>query len=183
VGISDLARKIDRVLANVQKKYDEYGVTDTPYAFIKADRGTYGMGIMTVRSGEEVLEINKKERNKMQVIKEGAHVSEVIIQEGIPTVDLVQGKSAEPMIYMIDGIPVGGMFRVNGERDAYGNLNASGMEFTGMCGETEGLPESWKAVDACHFRSFGIISAIAALAAAREDYSVVKPVTMNFCCG
>lgn len=182
-GLDCVAQGIDKVLAKVREKYAQYGITEKPYVFVKADSGTYGMGIMTLTSSEEIFEMNKKERNKMQVIKEGAHVSEVIIQEGIPTIDLVQGKSAEPMIYMIDGIPVGGMFRVNGERDSYGNLNASGMEFTGMCGETEDLSDCWKKVDNCHFRSFGIISAIAALAAAREDYSVVKPVTMNFCCG
>lgn len=182
-GLDCVAKGIDKVLAKVREKYAQYGITDKPYVFVKADSGTYGMGIMTLTSSEEIFEMNKKERNKMQVIKEGMHVSEVIIQEGIPTVDVVQGKSAEPMVYMIDGIPVGGMYRVNGERDSYGNLNASGMEFTGMCGDTEGLPDSWKKVDSCHFRSFGIIAAMAALAAAREDYNAVKPVSMNACCG
>ena len=182
-GLDCVAKGVDKVLAKVREKYAQYGITEKPYVFIKADSGTYGMGIMTVESSEEIFEMNKKERNKMQVVKEGMHVSEVIIQEGIPTVDLVQGKSAEPMVYMVDGIPVGGMYRVNGERNAYGNLNASGMEFTGMCGEVEGLPDSWKKVDSCHFRSFGIIAAMAALAAARENYDAVKPASIAACCG
>lgn len=167
-----VAKDIDAVLARARVKHKEYGITEDPYVFVKADSGTYGMGIMTMRSGEEMLELNKKERNKMQVIKEGARVSEVIIQEGIPTIDVVDGNPAEPMIYMIDGIPVGGMYRVNNERDAYGNLNAAGMRFTGMCDEGEDECGKWKSVDNCHFRSFGIIAAIAALAAAREDYEL-----------
>ena len=178
-GLDCLAKGVDKILAKVREKYAHYGISDKPYVFIKADSGTYGMGIMTVESSEEIFELNKKERNKMQVIKEGKQVSEVIIQEGIPTIDRVDTKSAEPMVYMIDGIPIGGMFRVNGSRDAYGNLNAAGMEFTGMCGETEDLKEGWKKVDNCHFRSFGIIAAIAAIAAAHEDYSGIKPAALT----
>jgi glutamate--cysteine ligase len=171
-GLDCVAKGIEKVLSCVREKYKRYGITEDPYVFIKADSGTYGMGIMTVRSPEEILELNKKNRNKMQVIKEGARVSEVIIQEGIPTADIVAGKPAEPMVYMIDGVPIGGMFRVNGERDAFGNLNASGMEFTGMCDEVEqDVCGEWKSVQDCHFRSYGIVAAIAALAAAREDYS------------
>lgn len=172
-GVDALADAVANVLARVEAKYKEYGVTDAPYVFIKAESGTYGMGIMTARSPEDVLELNKKERNKMQVIKEGERNSEVLIQEGVPTIDLVQGNPAEPMVYLVDGIPVGGMYRVNSQRDAFNNLNASGMAFTGMCDEVEEEEcGKWKSVQNCHFRSFGIVAAIAALAAARENYDM-----------
>jgi len=171
-GLDCVARGVEAVLSSVQEKYRAYGVSDDPYVFIKADSGTYGMGIMTVRSPEEVLELNKKNRNKMNIIKEGTRVSEVIIQEGVPTIDSVSGKVAEPMVYMIDGVPVGGMFRVNGQRDRYGNLNAAGMEFTGMCDEVEDeLCSELQTVEECHFRAYGIVAVIAALAAVREDYA------------
>jgi glutamate--cysteine ligase len=167
-GLDCVAHGIETVLARVREKYRQYGIKDEPYVFVKADSGTYGMGIMTVRAPEEILELNKKARNKMQVIKEGTRNSEVILQEGIPTIDRIGGKVAEPMVYMIDGIPAGGMYRVNGERDALSNLNAAGMEFIGMCDEAEHVRGEWKIVPNCHFRSFGIVAAIAALAAARE---------------
>ncbi len=165
-----LARSIDKILASSRKKHTEYGIEQAPYIYIKADSGTYGMGIMNVSSADEVLELNKKERNKMQVIKEGTIVSEVIIQEGIATIDKVDGAPAEPMVYMIDGIPVGGMYRVNSQRDAMNNLNATGMHFTGMCDESEDECGKWKKVQNCNFRSHGIIASIAALAAGREKY-------------
>jgi glutamate--cysteine ligase len=170
-NINRVAAAVKKVLDNAKRKHEEHGISDDPYVFIKADSGTYGMGIMTVRSPEEIFEMNKKDRNKMNVIKEGAQVSEVIIQEGIPTTDAIDGSPAEPMIYMIDGVPIGGMWRVNSERDAFNNLNAAGMRFVGMCDETEtaDCPELKPLVD-CHFRSFGIIAALAALAAARENY-------------
>jgi glutamate--cysteine ligase len=170
-GLDCVAKGVDKVLARAREKHKQYGIDKEPYVFIKADSGTYGMGIMTARSGDELLSINKKTRNKMHVIKEGTEISEVIIQEGIPTIDIVSGKPAEPMVYMVDGIPVGGMYRVNGSRDSENNLNAAGMEFTGMCDEIEDECGQWKVVRDCNFRSFGIVAAIAALAAAQENYS------------
>lgn len=172
-GLDCVAKGVDKVLARIKEKYAQYGISDEPYVFIKADSGTYGMGIMTARSGEEMMELNKKERNKMQVIKEGVLNSEVIIQEGVPTRDVIDGKTAEPMIYMIDGVPIGGMFRVNAQRDAISNLNAAGMEFMGMCDAVENAGADWKAVADCNFKAYGIVAAIAALAAAREKYGVV----------
>ncbi len=165
-----LAKSIDNILEFSRKKHAQYGISQDPYIYIKADSGTYGMGIMTVNSSAEILELNKKERNKMQVIKEGARVSEVIIQEGIPTIDIVENAPAEPMVYMIDGIPVGGMYRINDQRDALGNLNAAGMRFTGMCDETEDECGKWKKMPNCNFNAHGIIASIAAIAAARERY-------------
>lgn len=170
-GLEALAEDIEGVLATVREKYAQYGIKEEPYAFIKADSGTYGMGIMTVRGGEDVMELNKKARNKMQVIKEGAQNTEVIIQEGVPTADVVDDKPAEPMVYMIDGVPIGGMYRVNASRDNRMNLNASGMEFTGMCDESEVIEGNWHMVEGCYFTAYGIVAGIAALAAAREEYN------------
>lgn len=161
-GIECVALGVDKILRQVREKYDAYGIKDTPYAFIKADSGTYGMGIMMVRSGEEVLEINKKNRNKMNAIKEGVQSTEVIIQEGVPTIDVQSEASAEPMVYLIDGHPVGGAYRVNGERDAYNNLNAKGMQFIPMCQDASAE---------CMSRSpIALISQLATLAASREEY-------------
>lgn len=179
-GLDALAKAVDEVLKCAKKKHVQYGITEDPYVFVKADSGTYGMGIMAVRSGSEMMEMNKKERNKMQVVKEGAVVSEVIIQEGIPTVDLINEKTAEPMVYMIDGVPVGGMYRLNAGRDRFTNLNASGMEFTGMCDEDE-KDCGRQPVQACNFKSYGLIAAMAALAAARERYNVTISMPMGLC--
>lgn len=169
-GIDCVARNVEKVLEKIRRKYAEHGIADAPYVFVKADSGTYGMGIMTVHSGEELLEMNKKTRNKMKMIKEGTPNTEVIIQEGVPTIDQASGKTAEPMIYLVDGVPVGGAFRVHSERDAFSNLNTPGMEFTGMCDESEDEIRHVK-VSGCNFRVYGLIAAIAALAAAREQYS------------
>src|SRR5690606_218484 len=46
------------LLNAIQKKYDEYGVDQRPYIVVKADAGTYGMGVMMAYSAEEILDLN-----------------------------------------------------------------------------------------------------------------------------
>ena len=60
------------------------------------------MGIMTVKDASEVKDLNRRQRNKMAVGKEGLQVTEVMIQEGVPTVERVAAGTAEPVVYMID---------------------------------------------------------------------------------
>ena len=165
-GLECVALNVEKVLHTVREKYAHYGIADEPYVFIKADSGTYGMGIMTARSGEEVMAVNKDTRKKMNVIKEGVHNTEVIIQEGIPTVDAIAGRVAEPMIYVVDGVAVGGAYRVNEEKDAFSNLNSAGMSFSAMCDESNAveLEES-----DCDFNVYGLIASLAAQAAVEEN--------------
>ncbi|HEU5047903.1 MAG TPA: glutamate--cysteine ligase [Rickettsiales bacterium] len=170
-GIECVALGVEKILHVTRRKYEEYGITEKPYVFIKADSGTYGMGIMTVESSDQLLELNKKTRNKMNIIKEGTQNTEVIIQEGIPTIDRVEGSPAEAMIYLVDGVPVGGAYRVNTERDDHSNLNASGMKFVGMCDESECGEKEKVKIPNCNFCVFGLVSALAALAAPHETYN------------
>lgn len=131
-GLECVAIGVEKTIHRIQQKYDEYGITQQPYVFIKSDKGTYGMGIMTATSGQDVMEMGKKNRNKMTSLKQGAENSAVIIQEGVPTVDVVDDHPAEPMIYLIGAEPVGCIYRVNTKKGSLSNLNASGMQFTSM---------------------------------------------------
>ena len=65
-GEECLAANVAAVLDIVREKYKEYGIDETPYVVVKADAGTYGMGVMTVRDAEEVIGLNRKQRNKMR---------------------------------------------------------------------------------------------------------------------
>ncbi|MFM9890920.1 MAG: glutamate--cysteine ligase [Rickettsiales bacterium] len=166
-GLQCVAMGVEKVLHKIRGHYARYGITDEPYVYVKSDAGTYGMGIMTVKGGEELYDINKKIRNKMNTIKEGVQTTEVIIQEGVPTIDRVEGAPAEPMLYLIDAYAVGGAYRVNAERDGQGNLNAAGMKFVGMCDEGE---EDRIKMPSCQFSAHGLVATLASLAAAREEY-------------
>lgn len=166
-GLECVAMGVEKVLHKVRGHYERYGIKQEPYVYVKSDAGTYGMGIMTVKSGDEMLELNKKLRNKMNVIKEGVQSTEVVIQEGIPTIDVIDGAPGEPMMYLMDGHAVGGAYRINRERDAQNNLNATGMEFVGMCDASE---EGKAKMRACQFGALGLIAELASLAAPLEEY-------------
>ncbi|MCX8144725.1 MAG: glutamate--cysteine ligase [Azovibrio sp.] len=170
-GEEELAAEVDALLARVRDKYREYDICETPYAVVKADAGTYGMGVMTVRDASEVVGLNRRQRNKMSVIKEGQTVSEVIIQEGVHTFETVRDAVAEPVIYMIDRYVVGGFYRVHTARGKDENLNAPGMEFEPLAFETGcNLPDHCENPDAPpnRFYAYGVVGRLACLAAAVE---------------
>lgn len=128
-GEEALAEAVERVLAKIQAKYDEKGIKDKPFVIVKADAGTYGMGVMSVQSADEVRGLNRKNRNKMAKVKEGLEVAEVIVQEGIYTYETLNQAVCEPVVYMMDRFVIGGFFRVHEGRANNENLNAGGMVF------------------------------------------------------
>ena len=172
-GEECLARNVEKVLTEVRRKYDAYGISQEPYVIVKADAGTYGMAIMTVHSPEQVHELNRKQRTKMSRGKEGQNVTDIIVQEGIYTFE-TWGKNqavAEPVVYMFDHFVVGGFYRVHTERGTNENLNAPGMHFEPLAFESPCTsPDPKKAPDAKpnRFYAYGVIARLAALAAARE---------------
>ena len=171
VGEEDMAEKVEIVLNKIKLKYQEYGVTQEPFVIVKADAGTYGMGIMTVKSPDDVRDLNRKQRNKMSVVKEGLQVSDVIIQEGVYTFESIHEAVAEPVIYMIDHYVVGGFYRVHTGRAVDENLNAPGMHFVPLAFETPcSTPDCAGAPDAVpnRFYAYGVVARLALLAAAIE---------------
>lgn len=170
-GEECLAEKVDQLLIKIKTKYKEYGITQEPYVIIKANAGTYGMGIMTVKSADEVRGLNRKKRNKMSVIKEGQQVSEVIIQEGVYTFESINNAVAEPVVYMIDHFVIGGFYRVHTSRDADENLNAPGAHFVPLAFEKPcTLPDCADAPDTLpnRFYAYGVVARLALLAATIE---------------
>jgi glutamate--cysteine ligase len=127
-GAECLMSNAETLLGKIRRKYKEYGIQEKPFIIVKADAGTYGMGIMTVRDPKDLADLNRRSRNKMSVIKDGQEVSEVILQEGVPTYERVNESVAEPVVYMIDRYVVGGFYRVNPERGNDENLNSPGGE-------------------------------------------------------
>ncbi|NBO77717.1 MAG: glutamate--cysteine ligase, partial [Betaproteobacteria bacterium] len=47
-GIECIQTQVDALITKVRRKYKEYGIQEKPFVVVKADAGTYGMGIMTV---------------------------------------------------------------------------------------------------------------------------------------
>ena len=170
-GEECLVAQVDSVLQKIRSKYAEYGVKDEPFVIVKADAGTYGMGIMTVKDANEVRGLNRKQRNKMAVVKEGLQVHDVLVQEGVYTFEHINEAVAEPVVYMVDHYVVGGFYRVHTGRGVDENLNAPGMHFVPLAFETCcSLPNPDCAPDDTpnRFYAYGVVARLALLAAAVE---------------
>ncbi|HEX7028022.1 MAG TPA: glutamate--cysteine ligase [Gammaproteobacteria bacterium] len=171
-GSECLEKNVGELLVAIQQKYDEHKIDKPPFVFIKADAGSYGMGVMTVGSVDEVRNLNRKQRTSMDATKEGRKVHKVIIQEGVYTSETVGDNAvAEPVVYMIDQFVIGGFYRVHRQKTHSDNLNSPGMHF-----EPLAFAESCSSPDACRdphdepnrFYAYGVIARLALLAAARE---------------
>ncbi len=171
-GAECLTSNADALLGKIRRKYKEYGIQEKPFIIVKADAGTYGMGIMTVRDAKELADLNRRSRNKMSVIKDGQEVSEVILQEGVPTYERVNEAVAEPVVYMIDRYVVGGFYRVNSERGNDENLNSPGASFVPLAfAGSNQLPKPGAKPGASapnRFYMYGVIARLAMVAASYE---------------
>ncbi|MES2424895.1 MAG: glutamate--cysteine ligase [Pseudomonadota bacterium] len=171
-GMDCLTSNVDALLTKIRRKYKEYGINEKPFVVVKADNGTYGMGIMTVRDVKELEGLNRKTKNKMAVIKDGQTVNEVIIQEGVLTNERMNDAVAEPVVYMMDRYVVGGFYRIHAERGVDENLNAPGSSFVPLAfAQSTHLPQPGIKPGASapnRFYMYGVIGRLAMLAASYE---------------
>ncbi|WP_026432233.1 glutamate--cysteine ligase [Paracidovorax oryzae] len=171
-GVEALRSALDAQLAKVRRKYKEYGINEKPFVIVKADNGTYGMGVMTVRDAKDLDALNRKTRNKMAIVKDGQPVTDVILQEGVLTRERVHEAVAEPVVYMMDRYVVGGFYRMHAERGVDENLNAPGASFVPLAFEqSTHLPQPGARPGASapnRFYMYGVIARLAMLAASYE---------------
>jgi len=123
-GIEGLAQEVDNLLKKLPPQSS---------VFVKASQGTYGMGISVVSSGEEIISMNRKVRNKMDVGKNNLKFTSVLIQEGIETILKYDEAPAEVTIYLVNGKSSGGFMRSNPLKGTQANLNAQGMIYQKLC--------------------------------------------------
>jgi glutamate--cysteine ligase len=175
-GIEVVAHAVDALLLKIQEKYAIYGVKEKPFVAVKADNGTYGMSVMMVQDGAELLQLNRKQRTRMAASKGSQKVTRVLIQEGVYSFETMpNGAVAEPVVYMIGQFVVGGFYRVHQGRGKADNLNAPGMHFEPLAfAEACNLPcDDRELIDSPNrFYVYGVIARLAALAAAREMAAV-----------
>ena len=169
-GEECLEAYVSEVLAAIRLKYKQYGITQEPFVIVKADAGTYGMAVMTVKDPAEVHSLNRKQRKKMEMAKGHAEVHEVMVQEGVYTSELVEGSNAEPVIYMVDKFVVGGYYRVTAGRGQDENLNVPGSHFVTVPFDKPcHFPDSNDPPSSSsRFHAYGVVARIALVATAIE---------------
>jgi len=174
-GREKVASAADKLLQSVKTKFDKYGIKKSPRVFIKNDSGTYGMGIMVVKSPDEILNMNRKARNKMAVGKGKQPINNVIVQEAVPTRNITKDLVTEPVVYLIGTQIIGTFLRANSERGSIDNLNAKGMSFYRYCTLH---PVDFPSECLCNSDSqtiYRILGKISAIAAAKETDFTKEP--------
>ena len=171
-GLECLRSNTDALLTKIRRKYKEYGINEKPFVVIKADRGTGGRGIMTVRDAKDIDALSPQVKARMATVQGGQAVNEVIIQEGVLTHERINSAVAEPVVYMMDRYVVGGFYRIHADRGVDENLNAPGASLVPLAFEQSAhTPQPGAKAGASapnRFYMYGVIGRLAMLAASYE---------------
>lgn len=143
------AAKIDALIDRIKAKYQQYNIQTPPFVYLKSDRGTYGIGVMPLFSGDELLTLNRRQRNKLKSTRAGVTAGDFFVQEGIPTIDTYSGFPIEPVIYGVGKKDIGGFFRVHQEKNEFESLNSPGMSFACLCLHKLDEPHESLFIDCC----------------------------------
>ena len=171
-AVDELSAHVDLLLTKIRRKYKEYGIKEKPFVVVKADNGSQGMGIMTVREVKDLEALRGKTHGLTAAghSKDGA--CEVIIQEGVHSYERMNDAVAEPVVYMMDRYVVGGFYRVHASRGTDENLNAPGSSFVPLAFEqSTHLPQPGIKPGASapkRFYMYGVIGRLAMVAASYE---------------
>lgn len=128
-NIDKIAAVVDEMIFDLKAKHEAYGIPHDPYVFVKDNSGTYGMGVISVQSGKELLELNTKGRQKMKAGKQRAKINSVVVQEGIATCYETEEGPAEPVLYALSGRIAGGFMRVHPKKSRTESLSSPGVKF------------------------------------------------------
>lgn len=130
---NSLAFEVDKMLASIKNRYQEFGIDSNPHLFLKNNSGTYGLGVIKINSGDDIKNINYNNRKKLKATKGGREVEDFIIQEGIPSALQTDEATAEPVIYMVGPHLVGGFLRTHSQKDSEESLNSPGAVYKRLC--------------------------------------------------
>jgi glutamate--cysteine ligase len=175
-GLECVQTQADAMLTKVRRKFKEYGINEKPFVVVKADAGGMGAGVLTVRDAREI-DADRLARALARPSTDsgraaGGAVTEVLVQEGVPTYERINDAVAEPVVCMIDRYVVGGYYRVHADRGIDENLNAPGSSFVPLAfAESHQLPHRGVKPGASppnRFYMYGVIGRLAMLAASYE---------------
>ncbi len=177
IGIDRVAAAADRVLGHVRSAYSAHQIPTEPFVFVKNNAGTYGMGIMVARTGDEIRTMNRRAKNKMSIGKNKRAIDSIVVQEGVPTATLVDRLASEPVIYLFGCDLIGGFLRTNTERGTEDNLNSQGMVFRKLCmSDLRTEPEDGAQThDTSLEQVYGAVARISALATGFELKALETP--------
>ena len=142
-GRNILFEQASHLFFKIQEKYDEYHIKNKPFIFLKANYGTYGMGVLSINDPSQIKELNRKLRNKLSKGKGTLAIDSYLLQEGVPSIHKVDNMSAEICLYQVANQYIGSFYRIHESKSNVDNLNSPGMTFRSIgrdinapCGDT-----------------------------------------------
>ena len=129
-SLKNLKTSLSAFLKDLQPAYEKRA--EVPFAFLKNNSGTYGLGVTSLQSAEEIDQWNYKTKKKMKAAKGGRKVTQLILQEGVPTILHKEG-TAEPVIYVSGSQLIGGFLRTHKTKGVRENLNSPGAVYKKLC--------------------------------------------------
>ena len=171
-GMDCLSTEVDALLTKIRRKYKEYGIKEKPFVLIKADNGSHGMGIVTVRDAKDLGDVQLKAQGKASAAGGSQRACDMLVQEGVLTKERMNDAVAEPVVYMMDRYVVGGFYRIHADRGMDENLNVPGSSYVPLAFEqSTRLPQPGVKPGASapnRFYMYGVIGRLAMLAASYE---------------
>ena len=176
-GEDCLVYHAEKLFSIIAEKYKMYDIKEKPYIIIKADAGTYGMGVISVNSIDQIKNLNRKQRNKMSSTKGTVKPDSVILQEGVFSFEEIKNTNsvAEPVIYSFSNFLIGGFYRAHDNKANNENLNSPGMIFHPIpLNDICISPDISLPVDSQinKYYVYGVIARLAILAAAKEIFNL-----------
>ena len=127
--LQKLADSTSDLIKKIKIKYKEYKITSSPAVFLKAESGTYGLGVEKINDAKDILHPNRTFRKNIVYSKSKISNTQFLLQEAVPTCILTQGATSERTIYTSFGEIIGGFYRRHKNKTSMENLNSKGAEF------------------------------------------------------
>lgn len=176
-GEECLIYNAEKLFKIISEKYEKYNIDERPYIIIKADSGTYGMGVITIDNINQIRNLNRKQRNKMLSSKGKIIPNRVILQEGVYSFEEIKNTNsvAEPVIYSFSNYLIGGFYRAHENKANNENLNSPGMIFHPIpLNDICISPDMSTPIDSQinRYYVYGVIARLAILSAAKELFNL-----------
>lgn len=115
-GIEKVASVTQDILQSVGQKYDQYHVQSSPSVLISNNTGSFGMGMLSIKSTKELSELYYKKKTKKSATKSQSVMNDVLVEEAVPTRPLFKKYDGETVIYLIGGEILGGYIKTYSEK-------------------------------------------------------------------
>ena len=161
-----LCSAVDDLLDCIRSIYHRYHINSEPRVFVKNNSGTYGLGILCVKSGEDLRQLSVRARRKAFYARGGVLPNSFLIQEAVPTKLYSNGIPCESVIYLIGDQIAGQFLRMNPNGGEFTNLNTPSASFI--------HDEAMDFVSEAQRTAYSFLAQISSLAMGIEMHSICK---------